>query len=125
MKRILVADDDPQTRQILKIFLEKAGYHVDEAENGAQALSLLDHVQPSLVFLDIVMPDMDGLEALHWIRQRYPELVVIIMTGMTQEEIWKKAMLSGATDFMAKPFSLEQLRTNLSVHLSLNDGENH
>ena len=119
MKRILIADDDQQVRQILKIFLTKQGYHVDEAENGAQVLSLLDRAPPDLVFLDIVMPDIDGIETLRWIRQKYPELSVLIMTGMNQEEVWKKAMLSDATDYITKPFSYEQLRANLNLYLPL------
>ena len=119
MTRILIADDDPQVREILKIFLTKQGYHVDEAENGAQALSILDSTPPDLVFLDIVMPDLNGIETLRWIRQKYPELNVIIMTGMNQEEVWKKAMLSGATDYVTKPFSYEQLRANLNLYLPL------
>ena len=119
MRRILVADDDKQVRQILKIFLTRQGYHVDEAENGAQALAIIDSARPDLVFLDIVMPDLNGIETLHWIRQKYPELSVIIMTGMNQEEVWKKAMLSGATDYITKPFSYEQLRANLNLYLPL------
>ena len=119
MTRILIADDDPQVREILKIFLTKQGYHVDEAENGAQALSMLDNALPDLVFLDIVMPDLSGIETLRWIRRKYPDLNVIIMTGMNQEEVWKKAMLSGATDYMTKPFSYEQLRANLNLYLPL------
>ena len=119
MRRILVADDDKQVRQILKIFLTRQGYHVDEAENGAQALAIIDSARPDLVFLDIVMPDLSGIETLRWIRQKYPELSVIIMTGMNQEEVWKKAMLSGATDYITKPFSYEQLRANLNLYLPL------
>ena len=118
MKRILIVDDDKQVRMIVHMFLTKQGYQVDEAENGAQALAMLDHDLPDLVFLDLVMPDLDGLEVLRWIRQKYPNLGVIIMTGMNQEEVWKKAMLSGATDYISKPFSYEQLRANLTVHLA-------
>ena len=124
MQRILIADDDPQVRQILKIFLIKQGYHVDEAENGAQVLSMLDSTPPDLVFLDIVMPDLSGIETLRWIRQKHPELNVIIMTGMNQEEVWKKAMLSGATDYITKPFSYEQLRANLNFYLPVKSESN-
>ena len=76
------------------------------------------------MFLDIIMPDLDGIETLIWSRQKYPELKVIIMTGMNQEEIWKKAMLSVSTDFITKPFSYEQLRGNLNLYLPLESENN-
>lgn len=117
MERILVADDDQQVRQLLKILLTRQGYHIDEAKDGIEALSMIERVQPGLVFLDIGMPGMDGLEVLRKTRQKYPTMSVIIMTGMNQEEVWKKAMTSGATDYIVKPFSLDQLQTNLKLHL--------
>ena len=119
MKRILVVDDDEQVRQIVKKYLKKQGYHVYAAESGAKALSLLEAFQPDLVFLDIVMPDMSGLDVLPMIKQKYPELRVIMLTGLNQEEIWRKAMTSGATDFLSKPFSFEQLWSNVTLHLAL------
>ena len=119
MKRILVVDDDQQTRQIVKIFLTRQNYLVEEAENGEQALSITERVQPDLVLLNIVLPDMSGLEILQIIKRKYPELGVIMLTGLNQEAVWKKAMLSGATDYITKPFSYDQLRTNLTAHLPL------
>ena len=123
MEPILVADDI-QVRQLVKILLTRQGYHVDEAENGIEALSIIERVQPSLVFLDIGMPGMDGLEVLRKVREKYPTMRVIIMTGMNQEEIWKKAMTSGATDYIMKPFSLDQLDTNLAIHLPMKSEDN-
>ena len=78
---------------------------------------MLDHVQPALVFLDIRMPGMDGIEVLRSIKQKYPELGVIIITGLNQGAIEEEALAAGATDFIGKPFTMEQLQAILMVHL--------
>ena len=119
MHRILVVDDEQPVREILNTFLTRQGYLVEEAEDGKQALSILDQSQPDLVLLDIAMPKMNGLEVLDWINQRYPDVCVIMLTGLDQNEIGRQAMNLGATDYLVKPVSLDQLKTNLAIHLLL------
>ena len=119
MNRILVVDDEQPVRQILNEFLTRQGYLVEEAESGAQVLSILEKSQPDLVLLDITMPKMSGLEVLNWIHTRYPDLCVIMLTGLDQNEIGRQAMNLGATDYLTKPVSFEQLKINLAIHLLL------
>ena len=119
MNRILVVDDEQPVRQILNEFLTRQGYLVEEAESGAQVLSILEKSQPDLVLLDITMPKMSGLEVLNWIHTRYPDLCVIMLTGLDQNEIGRQAMNLGTTDYLTKPVSFEQLKINLAIHLLL------
>lgn len=117
MKCILIVDDDTQVRQIVKIFLTRQGYEVDEVDNGADALWAIERNKPDLVLLDIGMPGISGLAVLQRVKKKHPDLKVIMLTGLNQEEVWKKAMKAGATDYITKPFSFEQLRMNITVHL--------
>ena len=119
MHRILVVDDEEPVRSVLTTFLTRQGFLVEEAEDGAQALSILNQSQPDLVLLDITMPKMSGLEVLDWINRRYPDLCVIMLTGLDQNEIGLQAMKLGATDYLTKPIGLEQLKTHLAIHLLL------
>lgn len=104
-KNILVVDDAAFLRMILKDILENNGYNVvGEAENGIEAVSLFQKLNPDLVTMDITMPEMDGIEALKKIREIDSDAKVIMCSAMGQHGMVMDAMKAGAMDFIVKPF---------------------
>jgi DNA-binding NtrC family response regulator len=106
---VLVADDDPSILNILRLGLQSKGYEVLTASDGAAALALLDQQSPDLAFLDIEMPGASGIEVLRHLRKEHPALPVVIMTAHGTVAYAVEAMKEGATDFMTKPFEMDQL----------------
>jgi DNA-binding NtrC family response regulator len=106
--KILVTDDDPDIRDILKDRLEALRYQVVTAENGREALEKLPQEEPDLMFLDLQMPAMDGIEVLRKLRD-HGDLPVIIITAFGTIEKAVAAMKEGAFDFITKPFSPDHL----------------
>lgn len=102
-EKILIVDDDPQIRRPLKDRLEANGYRVLQAENGTRGLELAAEENPDMVLLDLQMPEMDGLEVLSRLRQKFPELTVVILTAFGTIERAVEAMKLGAYDFLPKP----------------------
>ena len=107
--KILVAEDDPDISLVLCERLEAKGYEVVTASDGEAALDVLAQKPPDLVFLDIHMPKLNGLEVLTRIRARWPDLAVIIMTAHGTIGLAVEAMKVGAADFLTKPFEHDQL----------------
>lgn len=100
---VLVVDDDPDVQEVLKDRLESLGYRAVPALTGKQGLELLDKESPEMAFLDIELPDMNGLEALKAIRKRQNDVAVVIITAYGSIERAVQAMKDGAYDFVAKP----------------------
>jgi DNA-binding NtrC family response regulator len=100
---ILIVDDDPDVQEVLKDRLESLGYRAVPALTGRQGLELLDKENPQMVFLDIELPDMNGLEALKAIRKRQNDIAVVIITAYGTIERAVQAMKDGAYDFISKP----------------------
>lgn len=108
MTNILVVDDEPNIRELLRMYLEKEGYRVDLAGNGLEALDKLASFKPTLVVLDLMMPGMDGFEVCRQIRQR-SEVPVLMLTAR-KEDIDKILGLElGADDYITKPFNPREL----------------
>jgi len=107
--RILIADDEADIALILKLQLEDAGYRTVRARDGVEALEMLAKESFELILLDIKMPRMDGIEVLKRVRSSYPSMVVVMMTAHGNEEIAVAAMKEGALDYIAKPFSNEDM----------------
>lgn len=109
---VLLVDDDKQTRHLLKIFLERDGFRILEAENGIDALRIAQTVVPDLVLLDIQMPHMDGIEVCARFRQREEtsHTPILMLTGMVDEESVERAFSVGATDYLTKPPNPSALR---------------
>lgn len=106
-RKILVVDDEPFILKSLTFVLKKEGFHVDSATNGLEALEVIRKEKPDLVFLDIMMPKMNGLEVCQWIRQdpQLRDIHVIILTAKGQEADREKGLQIGADEYMTKPFS--------------------
>ncbi len=120
---ILIVDDDPTQRRLLEAGIGKQGYNTVTAEGGAQAIERLtgeQKVPVDLMLLDLVMPEVDGLNVLEAIRPTHPSLPVIVLTAHGGVDTVVKAMRAGATDFMVKPASPERLKVSIDNTLKLN-----
>ncbi len=103
---ILIVDDAAFMRAMLKQILKDAGYEiVGEAVNGREAVQLYEELNPDLVTLDMVMPEMGGMEALQAIRSRDHKAKVVIVSAVDQRENLLEAIRSGATEYIVKPFN--------------------
>lgn len=116
---ILVVDDDARTRLVLRRALEVAAYSVAESESGRDALSVVQEELPSLILLDLVMPEMTGMEVLEslqsLIHRGKPK--VIILTAHPAASLVVQALRRGASDFLEKPVSLLDLRFSVAAAL--------
>jgi DNA-binding response OmpR family regulator len=120
--RILVVDDDEDIRLLLRELLERAGYVVDEAPDGRQALRQLYTRPPSLVILDVTMPDMDGYQTLERIRD-LSDVPVVMLTARSQELEKVRGLSAGADDYVAKPFGRQELLARVQALLRRSGGK--
>ena len=120
--RILVVDDDADIRTLLRELLERAGFAVDEAEDGRTALRILFTTPPALVILDVTMPDMDGYQTLERIRD-LSEVPVLMLTARTQELEKVRGLSAGADDYVAKPFGRQELLARVQALLRRSGGK--
>lgn len=116
--KILIADDSAYARSILKDLLLRNGYDVvGEAENGKEAIVMYEKLKPDLVTLDIMMPEMSGIQALKEIKEQYPEAVVVMGAAMGQQNLVVDAMRSGAAEFYIKPVQAEKVVEAVEIAL--------
>ena len=109
-KRLLVVDDAMIMRAIIKDTAKKAGWEIaGEATNGAEAVERFRELKPDMTTLDIVMPEMDGVEALRAIRQEAPEAKVVMISAIDQRAKLTECIQLGALDFIVKPFDKNRL----------------
>ena len=108
---ILIVDDHQDIREVLSSFLSREGYQVEQAENGADAVDKFTKLMPSLVFLDIRLPDFDGIEVLRQIRAVNKETPVIMITAYREAEKVVEAFRLGAYDCIFKPFDFAYIKT--------------
>jgi len=107
-KHILVIEDEPSLAEVVSLYLKRAGFQVQIANDGKQAMSILEKQIPDLVIMDIMLPEMDGLSLTRWLRDR--SNVPIIMVTARREEVDRIAGLEmGADDYVVKPFSPQEL----------------
>jgi len=107
---VLIVDDQAGVRYLLDIVVREAGHSARTAQNGLEAVELARAARPDLVFMDVRMPLMGGLEALGKIKAMAPETVVIIMTAYSSEETVTQAMQMGALCCIAKPFDVDEIK---------------
>ena len=112
---ILVVDDEPDIRRLLKEILEDEGYEVGTAENASEARQLRRARRPDLILLDIWMPDADGITLLkEWSEDEVPHIPVIMMSGHGTVETAVEATRLGAFDYIEKPFTPDTLIATVS-----------
>jgi len=109
-RTILVIDDEEAIRDSCQQVLTKAGYDCHTAVDGIEGLRLVNQLEPDLILLDLMMPGIDGLQALGQIRKSHENIVCIVITGYATIESAVDAMKNGAFDFLPKPFTPEELR---------------
>jgi two-component system, OmpR family, KDP operon response regulator KdpE len=114
--RILVVDDEPQIRRIMRTTLTGAGYEIDDAKTGEEALEKLREFRPDLVLLDINMPGMGGLAACREMRAT-AQVAIIMLTVRNSEADKVRALDAGADDFVTKPFSTPELLARIRAAL--------
>jgi len=107
--RILVIDDEPDVREMLEFLLEEEGFHVDTAPDGSTGLSKVNARDYDLVLLDLMLPDMSGMDVLKRIRRDDKELPVCMVTAHGSTTVAVEALKSGANDYFSKPFDNEKL----------------
>ncbi|MBN2792697.1 MAG: hybrid sensor histidine kinase/response regulator [Desulfuromonadales bacterium] len=110
-KTILCADDEPVIRELCANVLD--GYHILLAENGLEAVKILETEEIDIVLSDVRMPKLGGLELLQKIKEKRPDQLVILMTGYSDQELVLKALKAGADDFINKPINILQLTTTV------------
>ncbi|WP_071459629.1 response regulator transcription factor [Bacillus massilinigeriensis] len=108
MLHILVADDDPNIRELLKFYLEAEGYAIHEARDGKEASSILLHQQINLAVVDVMMPNKDGYELTEEIRKHY-DFPIILLTSKDQLRDKEKGFSVGTDDYLTKPFEPKEL----------------
>lgn len=108
--KILVVDDEPRICEVLRMTLESDGYETGTADSGESALEALREFRPNLVFLDIRMPDMDGIQCLRRIKEISPEVEVIMISGFATTDMARRSLEIGAFDYINKPLSFDHVR---------------
>ncbi|GFI08148.1 MAG: response regulator [Lachnospiraceae bacterium] len=119
MAKIMLVDDAAFMRMMVKDALTKAGYtDLIEAQDGAEAVEKFNAENPDLVFMDITMPNKDGLEALKEIKAAHPNANIVMCSAMGQEAMVIEAIKSGAKDFIVKPFKPDRILATAEKILS-------
>ncbi len=121
-RRILVVDDDPDIRDLLRTMLERAGYMVDSANDGKAALRQFYATTPDLVILDVTMPELDGWGTLERIRD-LSDVPVLMLTALAAELEKVRGLAAGADDYVAKPFGRQELLARVQALLRRAGGQ--
>jgi two-component system KDP operon response regulator KdpE len=115
-RTILVVDDDYGLRELIRINLEHEGYGVIQAGNGLQCVSAVREHRPDMVILDVMMPEMDGLEACGKVRE-FSQLPILMLTAKVQSEDVITGLDKGADDYLIKPFNMDELSARIRALL--------
>jgi two-component system KDP operon response regulator KdpE len=107
-RRILIVDDEPGLRELVRINLEHEGFAVLQAEGGSECLTAVRESHPDLVILDVMMPDMDGWETCRKLRE-FSSIPVLMLTARVQSKDIVTGLESGADDYLLKPFNMDEL----------------
>lgn len=116
---ILVVDDDPNSLDIVRTFLEARGYRVVTASTGKEALSRMEELRPGLVLLDVMMPGMDGWEVARVIKSHpdFGSVRIVMLTARSDFADKQQGLRSGADDYIVKPIRLEELGTRVERNM--------
>ncbi|MEI8052783.1 MAG: response regulator transcription factor [Bacteroidota bacterium] len=128
LKKILIADDEPDILEILQFNLEAEGYEVSTAKNGVQAIEKAKAIIPDLIILDIMMPGKNGIEVCHYLRTlpAFKNTLIIFLTAMSDDSTEVKGLESGADDYLTKPIRPKVLISKVNAlfrrHVKEDDG---
>ncbi len=111
-RTILVVDDDNGLRELIRINLEHEGYSVIHATNGVQCVAIVREQRPDMVILDVMMPEMDGLEACRQVRE-FSQIPILMLTAKVQSDDVITGLDQGADDYLIKPFNLDELAARI------------
>jgi len=117
-ENILVVDDDTELKKVLSSILSEAGYAVETVENGKQAIRVSEKKRFDLALIDIKLPDMEGTELLHRLKEKQPHIVMIIITGFPTIENAMETVNEGADGYILKPFDIPKLLETIRKHLN-------
>lgn len=116
--KILVVDDETEVAEIIKSFLSRKGYAVSTADTAESALKTAAAERPDLVLLDVRLGDCSGLDVLSSLKKMYPEVKVVMLTGLADDENINKSKELGACDFITKPITASGLSDLVAKALS-------
>jgi two-component system KDP operon response regulator KdpE len=122
--RILVIDDEPQIRKLLRVSLGAHGYEIDEAATGAEGINRVAIFKPDLVIVDLGLPDIDGKAVVKAIRE-WSQTPLVVLTARDQEQEKIEALDAGADDYVTKPFSVGELMARMRVSLRRSSASEH
>ncbi len=118
---VLVVDDEPDVRKVVRMTLEKVGYDVVEAEDGEKAIEEIKKGEYSLllnlIITDIRMPNMNGIEVLNYYRKEWPSIPLIVLTGFPDLDMATSMLQHGISDYLVKPVEAEKLRASVAKAL--------
>jgi two-component system KDP operon response regulator KdpE len=115
-RTVLIVDDDPGLRELIRINLEHEGYRVLQAVNGVECLEVVREQRPEIVLLDVMMPEMDGLEACARIRD-FSQVPILMLTAKVQSRDIITGLDKGADDYLVKPFNIDELTARIRALL--------
>jgi two-component system KDP operon response regulator KdpE len=116
MGNILIVEDDPNIRKLVRVNLVKRGYMVSEAEDSHQAMALFEAAPVDLVLLDLMLPGLSGVDVCQWIRGR-SDVPIIVLSARLEEDLKVAALDAGADDYVTKPFGQEELLARVRAFL--------
>ena len=119
-KKVLIAEDNPKTRLFLKNQLELLGYQVEAVSNGQAAVDMVSEIKPTLVIMDVKMPEMDGIDAAKNIAAK-TTIPIILITGLSSDEMATKAIESGVFAYLVKPVTKKQLEPAIKLAMARYD----
>jgi len=117
---ILVVDDELLIRDLLYDFFSEQGWNISIAENGEKALEILNSKKVDLVLTDLKMPNMDGLDLTTQVKESFPDLPVVIMTGYPSVDSAVSALHNNVADYIIKPFNINQLYKTIEKKIKQN-----
>ena len=115
-KKILIVDDEPHIREVIRFALRKAGYETVEAEDGDQALEIFDTVSPDMMILDVLMPERDGIDVCRRVRKT-SEVPILFLSSRAEEIDRILGLEMGGDDYISKPFSPRELVARIKAVL--------
>lgn len=116
--RVMIVDDEPDIRKVVRMALQKAGYDVVEAEDGQKAIEIINtgenRLMLDVIICDIRMPKINGVEAITYFRKEYPRVPLIVLTGFPDTEMATSFLRDGVVDYLVKPVEGEKLKASVA-----------